>query len=396
MPRKEISLSEAFASRAEQGDSSGARVLVWDLPTRLYHWLLAAAFAVALVTGDSDRYRDLHVFAGYLMLALVGFRVLWGIAGTRYARFASFPFAPRSALDYLRTLLRGTAARFIGHNPAGSVAIYLMWGLAIAVCASGVAALGSEEGHGALRRLADNPLGEAMKETHEALAWLLALLAAIHVGGVAVESLLHRENLAWSMISGKKRGAPAQGIASRRRWVGVALVAATLGWAGWFFQGRVMEARGKAPQLPFVGKALPGSKIWKSECGGCHLAFHPTLLPARSWAALLAGQDRHFGEALGLEEAALRELAAFANAYPAESGLSEPAYKINKSVPAGATPLRITETPYWIEKHARVPAATWRMASVRSKANCAACHLDAEQGTFEDAAMRLPRPERRN
>ena len=81
-----------------------------------------------MVTGDSDRWRDLHVFAGYLMLALVGFRVLWGFAGTRYARFASFPFSPRRAFGYARSLLRGDAARFIGHNPAGSVAIYALGG----------------------------------------------------------------------------------------------------------------------------------------------------------------------------------------------------------------------------------------------------------------------------
>jgi hypothetical protein len=120
------------------------------------------------------------------------------------------------------------------------------------------------------------------------------------------------------------------------------------------------------------------------------------LLPARSWNALLAAQDRHFGESLDLEEAALRELAAFARAYSAESGLSEPAYKINRSIRADAVPLRITETPYWIEKHAGVPAGAWRSAKVRSRANCAACHLDAESGTFEDAAMRMPTDARRD
>jgi hypothetical protein len=145
-----------------------------------------------------------------------------------------------------------------------------------------------------------------------------------------------------------------------------------------------------------VGKSLPQSKAWNAECGSCHLAFHPTLLPLRSWNALLAAQDRHFGESLDLEEATLRELAAFAQAYPAESGLSEPAYKINRSVRADAVPLRITETPYWIEKHAEIPAGAWRGAKVRSRANCTACHLDAESGTFEDAAMRMPTDARRD
>lgn len=373
-------------SRAE----TRGRVLVWDLPTRLFHWLLVAAFVVALATGDSDRFRDLHVFAGYLMLALIGFRALWGFVGTRYARFLSFPLSSRRALEYAGALLRGSAARFVGHNPVGSVAIYALGALALLVSISGLAALGSEEGQGPLRALADNRLGEVLKEMHEALAWLMALLAAAHVAGVVMESVLHRENLAWSMITGRKPGVPADGIASSRRLVGLLLAMGALGWAAWFFQGRLMEVGGKPPLLPFVGKPLPLSKAWNAECGSCHLAFHPTLLPARSWNALLAAQDRHFGESLGLDEAKLREIAAFARKYPAESRLSEPAYKIDKSIAAGATPLRITETPYWIEKHAGIPEAAWRDPKVRSRANCEGCHLDAGAGTFEDAAMRMP------
>ncbi len=77
--------------------------------------------------------------------------------------------------------------------------------------------------------------------------------------------------------------------------------------------------------------------------------------------------------------------------YSAETGMTEPAYKINRSIPPERTPLRITETAYWLEKHDEIRTSTWMHPKVGSKANCAACHLDAEKGTYEDAAMRLPR-----
>jgi hypothetical protein len=107
---------------------------------------------------------------------------------------------------------------------------------------------------------------------------------------------------------------------------------------------------------------------------------------------LLDGQADHFGDDLALDPAILAELREFARRNAAESALTEAAWKINRSVPAQETPLRITETRYWKRKHREIADNLWRAPVVRTRANCAACHLDAERGTFEDAAMRLPAP----
>jgi hypothetical protein len=143
--------------------------------------------------------------------------------------------------------------------------------------------------------------------------------------------------------------------------------------------------------VPFVGKRLPDNQTWRAECGSCHLAFHPTLLPARSWRALMDRQDDHFGDALGLDQTTVAEILDFLEKNSAETGMTEAAYKINRSIPAGQTPLRITETVYWIDKHRTIEEKFWKTPKVGSRGNCGACHLDAERGTFEDAAMRLPR-----
>ena len=89
-------------SRENRPSPQGAQspVLIWDLPTRVFHWTLAASFFIALATGDSDRFRDIHVFSGCVVLGLICFRVVWGFAGTRYARFRSFLFAPRAAARF--------------------------------------------------------------------------------------------------------------------------------------------------------------------------------------------------------------------------------------------------------------------------------------------------------
>jgi cytochrome b len=365
-------------------------VLVWDLPIRVFHWTLAASFFLALATGDSDRFRDIHVFSGYLILGLIGFRVLWGFAGSRYARFRSFLFGPRAALAYIADVIAARAKRHLGHNPAGSWAIFAMLALALAICVSGLVVLGAEETQGILRVPAGHPLGEMAKELHESLSWLMLALVLVHLAGVLIESRVHREDLARSMLTGCKAGDPRDGIASSHRLVAIAMLVCAATGAAWFLHWRLIELPGAA-YLPFVGKGLPDNKAWRDECGSCHLAFHPTLLPARSWKALMDRQDDHFGEKLGLDEATVAGILGFLQKYSAEAGMTEAGYKINRSIPAGQTPLRITQTDYWTEKHRNIDDRHWKHPKVGSKANCAACHLDAERGTYEDAAMRLPR-----
>lgn len=188
------------------------RTLVWDLPTRVFHWLLAAMFAGAYLTSEGERLRDVHMLLGYSAAGLVAFRVLWGLVGTRYARFTSFPLSPRAVLDYLKSLLSPSPSHYFGHNPAGSWAILGMLALLAGTALTGWA-----------DAIEIGP--RWMEDVHEAFANATLALVVVHVGAVIVTSLLHRENLPRSMLTGYKPGSgPA---AAGTRWiVAVALVAA--------------------------------------------------------------------------------------------------------------------------------------------------------------------------
>jgi len=188
-----------------------SRILVWDLPTRLFHWLLAASFAGAFLTAESERWREIHVMLGYTMLGLVAFRLVWGLVGTRYARFASFAYGPRAVLTYVKSLLSRSPQHYLGHNPAGSWAIYGLLALSALAGASGYATYNDIGGH-------------AVEEVHEAIANGLLALVMVHVAGVLASSLRHGENLVRSMITGYKTGACAAGIRYRHRILGAALV----------------------------------------------------------------------------------------------------------------------------------------------------------------------------
>jgi len=190
----------------------GTRILVWDLPIRAFHWLLVATFAGAFLTAEWERARDVHVALGYAFGALLAFRILWGAVGSRYARFASFAFAPRAVLAYLRSLLAGRPEPHVGHNPAGSWVIYALLALGFGVAATGWA-------------IAANAGGHAMEELHEGIAYGLLALATVHVAGVVVASIMHRENLAAAMVTGRKTGRVHEGIRKARWPVALALLA---------------------------------------------------------------------------------------------------------------------------------------------------------------------------
>lgn len=192
------------------------KILVWDLPTRIGHWLLVASFALAWLTGESETFRLVHVAAGYVMAAVLAFRIFWGIAGSRYARFTSFLFSPRQVLDYVTGLLRGEKSHWVGHNPAGSYAIYLLILLGFAAAGSGWATY-NELG------------GEWLEELHEGLSSAMLAVVGLHVAGVVASGWLYRENLVRSMLNGYKLGCSEEAIPSGRALWAVVLV----GFAGW-------------------------------------------------------------------------------------------------------------------------------------------------------------------
>jgi cytochrome b len=202
---------------------SSVRILVWDLPTRVFHWLLALSFAGAYLTAESERWRLVHVTLGYTLGGLLAFRVLWGLVGTRHARFASFVRGPAAVLRYLRSLASGQPEHHTGHNPAGALAIVALLVLGAVLVLTGWSTY--------------NDLGgEWLEELHEGVANVMLAVVGLHVGAVLLSSWLHRENLVRAMLTGRKQGAPQDGIRGPWRVLGVLLLLAVL--AFWLQQWR--------------------------------------------------------------------------------------------------------------------------------------------------------------
>ena len=191
------------------------RILVWDVPTRVFHWLQALAFGGAYLLAFSERTRDFHDALGFIMLGLLVFRLMWGFAGTRYARFGSFLFKPREIVAYLGSMIKGKPGHYLGHNPVGSLSVWLLLALGLLICVTGVMSLQDEA-------------SDQVIDLHGLATNVMLGVIALHLLGVLMSSILHRENLVRAMITGYKSAETEEGIRRTYLWLGILMVAAVV------------------------------------------------------------------------------------------------------------------------------------------------------------------------
>jgi cytochrome b len=196
--------------------------LVYDLPTRLFHWLFAGLFVTAYVIGSTAEHSALfpwHMLAGLTMALVVVLRVVWGVVGTRHARFASFPLGPAALVRYFKGLVTGRQRPVAGHNPASSWVAIVLMGLALGLGVTGY-----------LMTSGGNP--EALEEVHELLANTFLAVVLLHIAGLVLHSLRHRDGFALSMVDGRKQQIePAETIAGARPVVGMLFIAIVAAFA---------------------------------------------------------------------------------------------------------------------------------------------------------------------
>jgi cytochrome b len=178
-------------SEALPTDASPQTVRVWDPFVRLFHWTLVGLFAAAYLTGEELEL--VHEVLGYAIVALLVLRIIWGVVGTRHARFTDFVYSPQAVLGYARDAITFRAKRYLGHNPLGGVMVLLM-----------IAGLFVTAGSGWLLTISagDHHL---LEEVHEVAANGMLVLIGLHIVGIAFSSFEHGENLVRSMVTGLKR-----------------------------------------------------------------------------------------------------------------------------------------------------------------------------------------------
>jgi cytochrome b len=389
-PEEEIRAGEASRLPSLQTSADprvGRWVKVWDLPTRVFHWALVFLVASAVFTGfvTPEWWMGVHVWAGYGLIALMAFRLVWGVLGSEYSRVVSFVYPPRDTLEHLRGLLLLRPPHYVGHNPTGALMVFALTGVIIALVVTGLLVLGGEEKQGPLAAVIGYSVGSAAKHAHFWLTMLLLALVTAHVVGVITESVLTHDNLVRAIVTGWKKLPPAAPVPTprpARPVLAVALFAILTG-----IGIGILQWSARIPP-PWSLRVIAENATYQKECGACHYAFNPGLLPAASWAGLMTSLSEHFGEDASLDHTTTRNLAVWLVDNAAETFDTESANRFRQVAPD--EPFRITATPYWLRKHAGVAPEVFARKMVRGKLNCHACHRDARSGRYDDQAITIP------
>ena len=234
------------------------RILIWDLPTRLFHILLALGFvsaaSIALFVSDESPVFPFHAMIGLVLALMVLLRIAWGFVGTRYARFSSFTPPPSVVFRYFESLVQPRQASqhrtHQGHNPGSAYGIFAMLGVVLALAVTGyLMARGDARFEGA----------------HEVLGYTMVGLVVMHIAGVVIHVVKHRENIIASMIHGKRDGEPQESILSAEPIAALIFLAVVGAWG--FGLLRNYDASTRTTRLPFSQTVLELGEVEEGETG---------------------------------------------------------------------------------------------------------------------------------
>ncbi|MFS2007219.1 cytochrome b/b6 domain-containing protein [Duganella sp. CT11-25] len=209
------------------------RIWVWDLPTRIFHWSLVAAVAVAIVSGEiGGDWMEVHGKAGLAIVGLVTFRLVWGVAGSTHARFLNFAPTPSRLRAYLRGRWKGH-----GHNPLGAVSVFALLALLAAQLGTGLVGTDEISFTGPLAALVEEGTSLRLTGLHKQLTWVLFALLAVHVLAILVYLAFKKDNLVKPMVTGWKEVRSGES-AARGSWTALVLAIAAAATAVYFASGR--------------------------------------------------------------------------------------------------------------------------------------------------------------
>jgi cytochrome b len=225
------------------------RILVWDIPARVFHLAFAvsltAAMGIGFLADDDAPLFQLHMVFGIVALFLLTIRLIMGFFGSRYSRFSSFPMRPREVVGYLINAVVSKTKRYAGNNPGSAMAAVLMFLLVPALFVSGMGYGGGEVG-----------------ELHESFAWALLVVVGLHLAGLVWHTIRHRENISLAMVSGRKQGRVEDGISSHHAIWGLVLTLLAGAWIAALFASH--NARAGTVKVPGIGVTL---RLGENESG---------------------------------------------------------------------------------------------------------------------------------
>ena len=362
-------------------ESGVIKSYIWTFVNRFLHYFLILTFALSYLSADIDTLFLVHIVCGVLFGAGVILRVIWGFMGTKHSRFWDFNY--RGILEYLTSIL-GNKKHYIGHNPASSVAIILMLGFGFLVVFSGLLQYGAEQNSGIFAPLFFTYsyfyMGDDLLEF---FANCLLFIVAIHFCGSLIDKFWSKGDAIDSMLNGYKRTQKDESVSLNLAQKAIFAFFLLFLFALFLYllYPKNILLRPSAQDFFTQDSNKTAFGEYKQECGSCHIAYAPFLLPKSAWDSMMSDLENHFGDDASLEEETHARIAAFLEKYASDVVDT----KITQQ--KESQQIAITKTPYWEIAHRKLNPKIFTTEAIKSKANCQTCHKDAESGIFAKNAV---------
>ena len=227
--------TKASEASSASGPGPASRVAVWDLPTRLFHWLLVALIGLSWWSAEEDRL-ELHFYSGYAILALLLFRLMWGFVGSSTARFSNFVRGPRAVLGYVRNMRSWSG---VGHTPLGAISVVALLALVAFQVATGLINTDSDGlAEGPLAPAVSFDVSDAAHDLHEDAFDILLIFIGFHVAAILVYRLALGKRLVGPMVSGlAKVESSTEPMRPARKWLALVCLVAAIAITRWIIGG---------------------------------------------------------------------------------------------------------------------------------------------------------------
>jgi len=369
------------------------KVFVWPISTRIIHWIIATSFIGSFITSFYENYLHIHVALGWIFGVMLGYRILWGFIGPRYATFNTFKLSFKELVWYFKEKIIDRWRKIpAGHNPASSWFTILVLTVGSVITTSGLFLYGIQEGKGIFSFLNDDyyMYMDTIDAIHKYASYFLAGWAFIHISGVLVEQFYHKTHMVFAMITGyKKAKGEDTEVTPFGRFASYAFI--ILSVIAFYYIVSTYDnffTRSKYPLINY-------EKIHQAyyhDCGDCHKVYPPFILPERSWKRIMNGLDNHFGEKItdqNISQAARISIRRFLYDHSAEHSTREVSYKMLKSI-GDHNPKSTSKVMYWRDTHSDIDPSVYKRKSIKDRSNCSACHKDFEYGNLDDINIKIP------
>ncbi len=366
-------------------ESGVIKSYIWTFVNRFLHYFLILAFALSYLSADIDALFIVHIVCGVLFGAGVILRIIWGFVGTKHSCFWDFNYC--GILEYLTSIL-GEKKYYVGHNPASSVAIILIFVLGFLVVLSGLLQYGAEQNGGIFAPLFFTYSYFYMgDDLHEFFANCLLFIVAIHICGSLIDKFWSKGDAIHSMINGYKRTQKDESVSLNfihKVIFGFFLLFLFALFLYLLYPKNIL-LRPSAQDFFTQDSNKITFEEYRQECGSCHIAYAPFLLPKSAWNSMMSDLENHFGDDASLEEETHARIAAFLEKYA--SNVLDTKFQTKED----SKEITITKTPYWEVAHRKMNPKIFKTEAIKSKANCQTCHKDAESGIFAKREVDYPR-----